>query len=182
LCRLAIGQNKRISICHGGGMKREVTIGGQSFVIDDPHGSLMQVSEIERKAEQAETVPIEVSVRQARTNYVEPMPDNNDPIQSIRGRGMLAERIARGQISAGALVFAWITLGIPCLCVVAMIVSLMLPRLISGELAWHEVIARIVGFLLANLFPGFGIYLLISGTLGAIKRRARPQTGRATSR
>lgn len=147
-------------------MQRELLVGGQRFVVNDPNHSLMPLRDYDQVAKH-DAPDVVKGIRDIeRLSPVEPMPRNCDPIGHIRGEGRMYEGIAGGNFKGWALAFAWLVFGTPS------VVSYIFAFNAIGGLSRHPYYGdglMIIGLLVSP--QTFYLYLLCLGTMAWLTRR-----------
>jgi hypothetical protein len=147
-------------------MQREILVGGQRFVVDDPNQSLVPLMEYDQIAKHDDPNVVKGIRDIERLNPIEPMPRNCDPMGHIRGEGRMYEGIARGNIHGWALAFAWFVFGTPA------IVSYMLALIALGNGSHHTGLGNGLAIVVLLATPQtFYLYLLCLGTMAWWARR-----------
>ncbi len=155
-------------------MQREIKVGGLSFVVDDPNGSMARIEDRDHVVEHPENETIEATVRAAKQRQMSPMiPGTVDPIQSIRARAALFDAISDGRIGPIALGFAWFVMGIPCLVMAAALLLKGVPHLLDEKESLLRTASRVASLIFLECFPGFGLLVLWKGTRIAAARAKR---------
>jgi len=147
-------------------MQREILVGGQRFVVDEPNQLLMPLMEYDQVAKHDDPDVVKGIQDIERLYPIEPMPRNCDPIGHIRGEGRMYEGIAGGNFSGWALAFAWLFFGTPA------VVSTIFVFSAVGVLSRHPYYGDGLAFILLLVSPRtFYLYLLCLGTLAWWARR-----------
>ena len=155
-------------------MQREILVGGQRFVVDDPNDLLMPLMEYDQVAKH-DAPDIVKGIRDIeRLSPVEPMPRNYDPIGHIRGEGRMYEGIAGGNFNGWALAFAWFFFGTPA------VVSCIFALSAIGKISHHPHLGDGLAIVVLLASPQtFYLYLLCLGTMAWARRQAATSGVRA---
>ena len=153
-------------------MKQDIRIGQKDFIVDDPHGSLARPAPDEQQGVHEESASLANRIRGAGTPPPEPLPNNVDPMGSIRGRAILVERIYQGRMGAWGAFFAWVLLGSPCLFVVYMMFDVVAdaPARIHSL---TDVLVLTIALLIGLAPSGFGLWVVLHGTYMFLTRETR---------
>jgi len=147
-------------------MQREILVGGQRFIVDDPNQLLMPLMEYDQVAKHDDPDVVKGIRDIERLSPVEPMPRNCDPIGHIRGEGRMYEGIAGGNFSGWALAFAWFFFGTPA------VFSYILAFSAMGKFSHYPGLGDGLAIVVLLASPQtFYLYLLCLGTMAWWARR-----------
>jgi len=153
-------------------MQREILVGGQRFVVDDPNQSLMPLMEYDQVAKHDDPDVVKGTRDIERLSPIEPMSNNCDPIGVIRGRGRMYEGIAGGNYKGWALAFAWFFFGTP-----AVISYIFAFNAIVGLSPQPNYVDGLMIVVLLASPQTFYLYLLCLGTVAWLARHRTSTSG-----
>lgn len=153
-------------------MSQEIRIGQKTFVLDDPRGTLDRVAPDDQHGEHEDSAPLDISMRRAEMLPPEPLPDNVDPLGSIRGRALLLERFYQGHAGGWGLLFAWTVMGTPVIYTFYM-VCFWITDAMSRVDSLADGLVLMLAFVIGICGPGFGLWVLLHGTYASITRESR---------
>ena len=159
----------------GTGVKHEIQLGQKLFVVDDPNGSLARIDVRDQVVAHPDAEPVAVTVAAARVRQrlPEPLPNPNDPIQSIRARANLFDRIYHGRLGPFALTFVWFVVGVPSAVMGWEFWGVEMTRFHSMDDSMESFIRHIFALIAGEALPVGALTFLLHGTFSRIDRRKR---------
>jgi hypothetical protein len=147
-------------------VEKEINLEGRRFIVPDRDGLLDRTAPAEQRLQHAPVEPLARTVESRRQREAELI---SAAVHSRYVHGAPVTRIARafkqGRIGSIGFVAIWIVLGGPCLLIGWNLIALGLRQWHDPGLSTGTHIMRLIGMILAEGFPAFGLLLLLQGTL-----------------